>query len=68
MLSKQKQAKNKKPKSTLKRLLIANLLAAALLLTVTVTVLLALGLLDTVFAFIFFVSSLNSIFPFFCIK
>ena len=53
MSSKQKQAKRQKPKSTLKRLLIANLLAAALLLTVTVTVLLCLGLLDTVFAFIF---------------
>ena len=40
-------------KTTLRRLLIANLLAALGLLTVTVTVLFCLGLLDTVFAFIF---------------
>ena len=47
----------KKPKSSSKsrvrRLLIANLVAALGLLTVTVTVLFCLGLLDTVFAFIF---------------
>lgn len=42
-----------KQKSTVKRLLIANLVALLGLLTVTVTVLFCLGLLDTVFAFIF---------------
>lgn len=45
--------KRKKEKSTVRRLLIANLVAALGLLTVTVTVLFCLGLLDTVFAFIF---------------
>ena len=38
---------------TVRRLLIANLIAALGLLTVTVTVLFALGLLDSIFAFIF---------------
>lgn len=42
-----------KPKSRVKRLLIANLVALLGLLTVTVTVLFCLGLLDTIFAFIF---------------
>lgn len=40
-------------KATVRRLLIANLVALLGLLTVTVTVLFALGLLDSVFAFIF---------------
>ena len=48
-----KTRKRKQQKSTVKRLLIANLIAALGLLTVTVTVLFCLGLLDTVFAFIF---------------
>ncbi|MBR6728237.1 MAG: hypothetical protein IKM08_08585 [Clostridia bacterium] len=43
----------KKKKSAVRRLLIANLVAALGLLTITVTVLFCLGLLDTVFAFIF---------------
>ena len=48
-----KQTQEKKSKSTVKRLLIANLIAALGVLTVTATVLFCLGLLDTVFAFIF---------------
>lgn len=48
-----KKRKQKRQKNTVKRLLIANLIAALGLLTVTVTVLFCLGLLDTVFAFIF---------------
>jgi|GEM_PF-2030167 len=40
-------------KDAVKRLLIANLIAALGLLTITVAVLFALGLLDSIFAFIF---------------
>ena len=40
-------------KSTVKRLVVANLVAALGLLTVTVVVLFCLGLLDSIFAFIF---------------
>lgn len=44
----------KKPKkSTLRRLVVANLVAALGLLTVMVVVLFALGLLDSIFAFFF---------------
>ncbi len=53
MLKKSRQKQEKKQKSSIRRLLIANLIAALGLLTVTVTVLFCLGLLDTVFAFIF---------------
>ena len=48
-----KKRKQGQQKSRVKRLLIANLIAALGLLTVTATVLFCLGLLDTVFAFIF---------------
>jgi hypothetical protein len=53
VLALSKKRKQKQRKSTVRRLLIANLIAALGLLAVTVTVLLCLGLLDTVFAFIF---------------
>ena len=53
MANKTKQDQRGKKKSTLKRLLVANLIAALALLTVTAVTLLALGLLDSVFAFIF---------------
>ncbi len=43
----------KEKKSTLRRLLIANLIAALALLTTAVTVLWALGLLGSIFAFFF---------------
>ena len=52
MSHKQKAPKRAK-KSTVKRLVIANLIAALGLLTVTVTVLFCLGLLNSIFAFIF---------------
>ena len=42
-----------KEKSTVKRLLIANLVALLALVTVTVTVLFCLRLLESVFAFVF---------------
>ena len=53
MAEKTKRNEKGKKKSTLKRLVIANLIAALALLTVTAVTLLALGLLDSVFAFIF---------------
>ena len=40
-------------KSSIKRLVIANLVALLALITVTVTVLFCLGLLESIFAFIF---------------
>ena len=43
----------KKKKSSLKRLLIANAIATLALVTVAVTVLWALGLLGSIFAFFF---------------
>jgi hypothetical protein len=43
----------RKRKSTLRRLVIANLVAALALITTAVTVLWALGLLGSVFAFFF---------------
>lgn len=45
--------KEKPKKSTLRRLVIANLVAALGLVTLTVAVLFAFGLLDTIIAFIF---------------
>ncbi|MBQ8356968.1 MAG: hypothetical protein IJX39_04070 [Clostridia bacterium] len=42
-----------KKKSTVKRLVVANLVAALALLTVTVVTLFCLGLLDSIFAFLF---------------
>ena len=53
MAKQTKRIKVDKKKSTLKRLVIANLIAALALLTVTVVILFALGLLDSIFAFIF---------------
>ena len=49
---KQKNTQKKK-KNSIKRLLIANAIATLALVTVTVTVLWALGLLDSIFAFFF---------------
>jgi len=43
----------KKKKSSIKRLLIANTIATLVLVTVAVTVLWALGLLGSIFAFFF---------------
>ena len=43
----------KKKKSLIKRLVVANLVALLGLLTATVTVLFCMGLLDSIFAFIF---------------
>ncbi len=43
----------KKKKSSIKRLLIANMVATLILITVAVTVLWALGLLGSIFAFFF---------------
>ena len=45
--------KTRKKEITLKGLLVANLIAALGLVTVTVVVLFGLGLLDSIFAFIF---------------
>ena len=42
-----------KKKSTVRRLVVANLVALLGLVTLTVAVLFAFGLLDTIFAFIF---------------
>jgi len=53
MAEKTKRNEKGKKKSTLKRLVIANLIAALALLTVTVVTLFALGLLDSIFAFLF---------------
>ena len=53
MAKKTKRCETKKRKSTVKQLVIANLIAALALLTVTVVTLFALGLLDSIFAFIF---------------
>ena len=53
MVKKKKRNEKIKRKSTLKRLVIANLIAALALLTVTAVTLFALGLLDSVFAFLF---------------
>lgn len=50
--TKQNDKKIKKT-STVRRLLVANLVAALGLLTLVVVVLFAFGLLDTIFAFIF---------------
>ncbi|MBQ9097975.1 MAG: hypothetical protein IJY50_00915 [Clostridia bacterium] len=47
------KGKKQKKRITVKGLLVANLLAALGLLTVTVVTLFCLGLLDSVFAFIF---------------
>ena len=52
-MAKTKRNEKGKKKSTVKRLVIANLIAALALLTVTVVTLFALGLLDSIFAFIF---------------
>ena len=49
---KRKKARRRK-KSTVKRLFVANLVALLGLLTVTVVTLFCLGLLDSIFAFIF---------------
>jgi hypothetical protein len=43
----------KKKKSTLRRLVVANLVALLGLITATVVMLFALGLLDSIFAFFF---------------
>ena len=48
-----KQEEKKAKKSTVRRLVVANLVAALGLLTLSAAVLFAFGLLDTVFAFIF---------------
>ena len=53
MAKARKKANGAAKRSTVRRLLIANLLVALGLLTLTVTVLFALGLLESVFAFIF---------------
>ena len=53
-LSRTKQPKKEERKtSTVRRLVVANLVAALGLLTLVVVVLFAFGLLDTIFAFIF---------------
>ena len=48
-----KQKEKRKKRGTLKRLVIANLIATLALLTATVAVLWALGLLSSIFAFFF---------------
>ena len=53
MSDKSNQKRLPRKKRVLRRLVVANLIAALGLLTVAVTVLFFLGLLDTVFAFIF---------------
>ena len=54
VLSRTKQPKKEERKrSTVRRLVVANLVAALGLLTLVVVVLFAFGLLDTIFAFIF---------------
>ena len=49
----EKNSKKRKKTSTVRRLLVANLVAALGLVTLTAVVLFAFGLLDTIFAFIF---------------
>lgn len=51
-MKKQNAQKKKKPTTT-KRLLVANLIATLALVTISVTVLWALGLLGSIFAFFF---------------
>lgn len=53
MTKKTKRNEKGKKKSTVRRLVVANLIAALVLLTVTVVTLFALGLLDSIFAFLF---------------
>ncbi len=53
MKKKRKNAKRRGKKSTVKRLLLANLIALLVLLTVTTVTLACLGLLNSIFAFIF---------------
>ena len=50
---KKENAQTGQKKSTVKRLVVANLVVALALVTLTVTLLFAFGLLDTIFAFIF---------------
>ena len=50
---KKESPKTGQEKSTVKRLVVANLVVALALVTLTVTLLFAFGLLDTIFAFIF---------------
>ena len=51
--NKKKKKENVRQKTTLRRLVEANLIALAALVTLSVLVLAAFGLLDSIFAFIF---------------